>query len=188
MFYKLTPKCHPCSILYIKLYLPGVLNPHSEHDNKEYVTEQNRLSLLCTLLFYTLKQEFYWQTTHHHLLIHFCLGPHRINWHSFIPHTNDWHGISKNVADLVCFLHPLELMCPQGLSLLWWILFCRPENVWICKGMNFYSLFPFVLLLSSHVELPDFLRLPSYFSVNFLSETKLNLFFFFDCKCFWEHS
>lgn len=45
--------------------------------------------------------------------------------------------------------------------------------------MNFYSLFPFVLLLSSHVELPDSLRRPSYFSVNFLSETKLNLFFFF---------
>lgn len=44
--------------------------------------------------------------------------------------------------------------------------------------MNFYSLFPFVLLLSSHVELPDSLRRPSYFSVNFLSETKLNLFFF----------
>lgn len=155
-----------------------MLNPHSEHDNKEYVTEQNRLSLLCTLLFYTLKQEFCWQTTHYHMLIHFCLGPHRINWHSFIPHTNDWYDISKNVADLVCFPHPLERMCPQGLSLLWWILFCSPENVWICKGMNFYSLLPFVLLLFSHVELPDSLRLSSYFSVNFLSETNLNLFFF----------
>lgn len=44
--------------------------------------------------------------------------------------------------------------------------------------MNFYSLLPFVLLLFSHVELPDSLRLSSYFSVNFLSETNLNLFFF----------
>ena len=54
----------------------------------------------------------------------------------------------------------------------------QPENVWICKGMNFYSLFPFVLLLS-YVELPDSLGLAFYFSVNFLSETKLDLFFFF---------
>ena len=65
----------------------------------------------------------------------------------------------------------------------------QPENVWICKGMNFYSLFPFVLLLS-YVELPDSLGLAFYFSVNFLSETKLDLFFFFffDCKCFQEYS
>ena len=45
-------------------------------------------------------------------------------------------------------------------------------------GVNFYFLFPSVLLLSSHVRLADVLGLPCHSSVHFLPKTKLPFLFF----------
>lgn len=51
--------------------------------------------------------------------------------------------------------------------------------------VNFYLLFPSLLLLPSQVELADSLGLPSHISRHFLPEIKFNLF---GCKCFLEYS
>lgn len=139
----------------------------------------NRIdSLLCTC---SIHMAEVWTTTY---LIHFCLGPHRISGIlSF--HMSCWHGINKTCNfEYVLFLHPLELMCPQRPAIVVGILFCRPENVWICKGMNFYLCSHlFSLIVSSHVELPDFLWFTSYFSVNFFLTSGESFFFFlFDAR------